>query len=238
MRLAISTIGVAMLSMSAASQTVSYFPSIAASGLDEDPARVESRFRADTTNWNLRLEEGSFPVVNEPSQLNTGNGRALYENQTFAIEFRHEFTMDGSRFVWSVERDDGVVSGSVMLDAQSDFAPNSIKIFTNGERGSVSIADLQFEGFGITANGFGNLDVQPNADGGPNFRETVAFFGLGFDLLADEWTLSGLMTFGTFTTSNPSEASKFTVKLQTLIPAPGSAALLAMGGLVLTRRRR
>jgi len=115
---------------------------------------------------------------------------------------------------------------------------NTIQIFTNGGRGSVSLANLALTAPGVSLSDgdFPELDTAP---GGPTFVETFLFLGNNYDLLSGDFSLSGDLTFGAFTRNNPSEGSKITIKLRNgFIPAPGAAATLALAGLAAARRRR
>ena len=197
--------------------------------------RIEARFRADTTNWDTRLEFDSFPN-NGDTTGNVANSRSNLEGGTFAFDLSFDSTTAAVSF--TITRPD--TTTSVLTQAVSGFDQlNSIQLFTSGSRGSVTMTALDFTGLGMDTNAFPNIDSQPNALGGPQFAETWLHFGNTFDLLSGDWSLTGNVHFDDFTRNNPSEGAKMTVKLRdTTIPAPASLALLGTAGLAATRRRR
>ncbi len=201
-----------------------------------DDTRIESRFRADTTNWDTRLEYDSFPMYGDLTG-SVGNGASFFENNTFGFELAYDHAAE--EVTWSIT---GPAPGTGVLNSLTQPTDamgrlNTIQVFTVGSRGSVTLTDVAFVGLGMDVLAWPNLDTQPSPPG-PTFEETFLFFGETFDLLSGDWTLSGNLSFGSFTHSNPSEGSKITVKLRNAVPAPGAAGLLALAGVAAARRRR
>lgn len=213
-----------------------FFPSLASNPEFSfvDDTRVEARFRADTTNWDSRLEFDSFPNNGE-ALAGVGNGASFFENQSFGFELA--YSSASQEIEWRITAPGGAVT-TLAQDLSSFGQVNTIQIFTNGGRGSVSLSNLLFSSPSLTINDadFPDIDTDP---GGPVFAETFLFLGNATDLLGEDFSLSGDLAFGTFTRSNPSEGSKITVKLRNgFIPAPGAVATLAVAGLAASRRRR
>lgn len=197
--------------------------------------RIEARFRADANNWDTRLEFDSFPD-NGDTTGNVANNRANLEGSTFGFDLAFDSTTSVVSF--TITRPD--TTTSVLTQTISGFDQlNTIQLFTSGSRGSVTMTALDFAGLGMDTNAFPNINTKPTTLGGPTFAETWLHFGNSFDLLSGDWSLSGNVLFDDFTRNNPSEGVKMTVKLRdTTIPAPGALALLGLGTLGATRRRR
>lgn len=204
----------------------------------EDESRLEARFRADATNWDSRFEMDSFPN-NGDLTANVGNGRGFFENRSFDFSLSYDAALELA--TWAITSPSGAITSLSMSTAGFDQL-NVIQLFTTGSRGSVTLTGTEFNGLGITGLEFSGVNTAPAASGGPTFAETFLFFGDDFDLLAGDWSLTGVLSFGTFTSNNPSEGSRITVKLRDAftipVPAPGAAAVLAVGGLAGARRRR
>ena len=235
--------GLAFPAAIAAAQPSFFFVTNDSSQFDEiGDDRIEARFRADTTNWNLRLAPDSFPDTSDVLR-NAGNGRGAYEFQTFAFTLSYDASLEQMRW----ETVGGVTGTDVLEFDTAGMGPfNTFQIFTAGSRGGVDIEGMAFDWLGtpgVEFNAFPSIDTSPSTDTSlPTFAETFLLLGNSFDLLSGDWTLSGSLTFGAFTRDNPSEASKLTIKLRNtespFVPTPGTAALLAAGGLAAARRRR
>jgi hypothetical protein len=201
-----------------------------------DDTRIEARYRADTTNWDTRLEYDSFPMYGDLTG-HVGNGRSFFEGSTFGFELAYDHTSETVTWTISGPAPGSGVLNSLVQPTDSMGQLNTIQIFTVGSRGPVSLTDVAFVGLGMDVLSWPDLDTQPSPPG-PTFEETFLFFGESFDLLTGDWTLSGNLSFGTFTKNNPSEGSKITVKLRNAVPSPGAAGVLALGALAAARRRR
>jgi hypothetical protein len=196
-----------------------------------EPDQVEARFRADTTNWNSRLAFDGAPTPADTT-ANTGNGRASYESQSFG--FNLSYAAGADTFELVITRPDTTTS-TLSLPAPDIDQLNTLSLSTSGSRGAVSLTGVEFSGGSFFVDAFPNVDSAP---GGPTFAETFLYFGDAANLTAFDWSLSGDLSFGTFTRDNPSEGSKVTVRLFDTIPAPSTAALVGLGALVAIRRRR
>ena len=232
----VAGVSAALVSAAASAQSVTFFAPLSSNPDFSfvDDTRIESRFRADANNWDSRLEFDSFPDNGE-EQVGVGNGRSFFENQTFGFDLSFDAMTD--EVTWSITAPGGAVTVASQ-DVGTFGQVNTVQIFTNGSRGSVSLTNLALPGPGVSLNDadFPSLDTDP---GGPTFVETFLFLGNSYDLLSDDFSLSGDLTFGAFTRNNPSEGSKITVKLRNgFIPSPGAAATLALAGLAAVRRRR
>lgn len=194
--------------------------------------RVEARFRADTTNWDSRLEFTSFPATGD-NTANVSNSLATFQNQSFG--FRFAYSLAANRIDWSLTAPGGAVT-TISQNPTGFGNLNVLHLFTNGARGAVSVSGLSFSGLGFGVNAFPSINTQPS---GPQFVETYLHFGDSVNLLSGDWSLDGTVSFGTFTHNNPSEGSKITIKLREgLVPTPGAAGVLALGALAAGRRRR
>lgn len=195
--------------------------------------RIESRLRADTGNWDSRLEFDSFPDNGDLTDQ-ISNNINTFQNQTFSFELSFDFA--AQQVAWTIT-DPGSTDHTLVQNVAGFGNVNIIQLFTVGSRGEVDVENLEFNGLGLSVNAFPDIDTNPVS---PRFSETFLFFGDSFDLLTGDWSLTGDLTFGTFTDNNPSEGSKITIKLREgfLIPAPTAAAPLALAGLLATRRRR
>lgn len=194
--------------------------------------RVDARFRADRTNWDSRLEFDSFPN-NGDATAGVVNG-TNFANNTFGFEMSYDSST--SELDWIITRPDNTTR--TITQTLAGFGNlNIIQLFTVGSRGEVSLANVQYSDSSTTVSSFPSLAVGPSP--AVTFKETFLFFGDTFDLLADSWTLSGDVVFGTLSSNNPSEGAKLTVKLREgFIPGPGAAGLFAIAGLAAARRRR
>jgi len=191
---------------------------------------VEARFRADTTNWDVRLESSSFPVVGD-NQGNVRNGGAAFRNSRFGVELA--FDSDSSRLTWTVD-DGGDRTELPLLAGTGSGGFNAIQMFVSGSRAPVTFADIAFDGFGET------ISREEDLVGG--WDEAFLVLGDGRTLFDESWTLSGTVAFGDYSHWNPSEGAKLNIKLiatnAVVIPGPGVVAVGAAGLAVLARRRR
>lgn len=201
-----------------------------------DETRIEARFRADATNWDTRLEYDSFPENGDLTGA-VGNNKSFFENQGFGFELSYDHV--AQEITWTIA---GRLPSTAVLNSLTQPTDtlgqlNTLQIFTTGSRGEVMLSDVQFIGLGMDVLAFPDVNSQPL---GPTFSETFLFFGDTFNLLSGDWTLSGTLNFGAFTShSNPSEGAKVTVKLRNAeIPAPGAIVLAGMAGAAAMRRRR
>ncbi len=201
-----------------------------------DASRIEARFRADTTNWDTRLEYDSLPE-NGDLTGSVGNNKSFFENQGFGFEMSYDHV--AQEITWTIT---GRLPSTAVLNSLTQPTDtlgqlNTLQIFTTGSRGEVTLSDVEFIGLGMDVLAFPDVNTEPL---GPTFSETFLFFGDTFNLLSGDWTLSGTLNFGNFTSSsNPSEGAKVTVKLRNAeIPAPGAMALMGIAGVVAVRRRR
>ena len=73
--------------------------------ISQGASKLEGRFKADTTNWDVRLETNGFPIAGD-NQGHLGNGRSFFEGQNFAFDLSYDaFTRVADL---SVTRDDGI----------------------------------------------------------------------------------------------------------------------------------
>ena len=222
----------AVFALAGSASAQDFFPSLAAAGLTvRESDQVEARFRADTTNWNTRLAFDGAPTPSDTT-ANTGNGRANYENQTFGFDL--SYTTGTATFDLTITRPDTTTS-TISLPAPDIDQLNTLLLSTSGSRGAVSLTGFEFSGGSFFVDAFPSVDTAP---GGPTFVESFLYFGDAANLTAFDWSLTGDVSFGAFTRSNPSEGTKLNLRLIDTIPAPGTTALLAAGGLLAARRRR
>lgn len=196
---------------------------------------LEARFRADTTNWNLRLENTGSPAPGD-NQLNMSNGRGFYEGNSF--DFVLSYSAPLGRFEWTLGRNMGKVS-TLVFDADQFDSFNTIQFAASGTRAEVTVTDLLFTGLGESIDAWPSLSASPS---GPSSTQTNLFFGDSANLLASgDWQLTGRVGFDSFTHNNPSEGAKISVRLYQAaeIPSPSSmAGLLLAAGFCISRRRR
>lgn len=214
---------------------VGFYPAVDGQPLEYTSSdRVEARFKADTTNWNMRLSDAPQPFPGD-NLLNTGNSATTYEGRTFGFEL--SFDSVASDLSWTVVNDLGDAYALQYDTSPSGMTPNLIQLATSGSRGTVVLDSLTFAGMGTLENWYPNLDVGPN---GPTFAETFAFFGDEVGLYGADWSLSGNVTFDDFTHNNPNEGVKLSMSLREamMIPAPASAVVLLPVALLAMRRRR
>ncbi|MEM1423549.1 MAG: hypothetical protein AAGH64_06050 [Planctomycetota bacterium] len=199
-------------------------------------AQYEARFKADRFNWDSRLEYDGFPT-NSDNTANVTNNIGQLGSRTYAFSLSHS-VVDATA-TWTITDTTSGAVTSLTLETIPGSVANTINIFTNGSRGDTDVSDLAFSGLGasLVDADFPNLDTSPATD---TFEQALLFFGNAADLYSADWTLSGNIAFSNFTTNNPNEGNKITVKVQQseLIPAPGAAALLGVAGFVGVRRRR
>lgn len=198
------------------------------------PDVLEARFRADTTNWDMRLENNGSPAPGE-NQLNLANGLGAFRDRTFDFSLSYSSELD--RVAWTVSRSSGL-TGSLFFDAAELASFNTVKFATGASRSSATVSDLSFSGLGHSLDAWPSLSASSS---GNSYAETYLFFGNSADLFAGDWTLSGKVRFGDFTHNNPSEGAKVTLKLYQAaeIPSPGGIAALGLAaGFCMARRRR
>lgn len=226
-----------LIAASSALAAPSFQPSIGQPG---DPFALssaellEARFRVDTTNWNLRLENNGSPSADD-NQSSMANGIGAFRDRSFDFELSYWAAMD--RVLWSVSRDAGL-SGSLVYDASSFDSFNTIRFSTGAARATVSVDDLVFSGLGMTEGAWPYLSASAS---GTSFRETSLVFGDGTNLLSEDWSLSGRVSFADFTHNNPSEGARINIRLvqASVIPSPSGIASIALAaGWCLMRRRR
>jgi hypothetical protein len=229
--------GLALVAASYALAAPSFQPSIGQPG---DPFELasaellEARFRADTTNWNLRLENNGSPSAGD-NQSNLANGIGAFRDRSFDFELSYSAALD--RVLWSVSRD-AELSGSLVYDASSFDSFNAIQFSTGASRATVTVDDLVFSGLGVTQADWPNLSASST---GTAFRQTNLVFGGGTNLLSEDWSLSGRVSFADFTHDNPSEGARVNIRLvqASVIPSPSGMASIALAaGWCLIRRRR
>lgn len=205
-----------------------------------DDAKVETRFKADITNWDTRLEFDGHPN-NGDLTGHVSNSRSYLENTAFGFELSYDHS--ASEVSWVITDGDEVKSS--LTQSVSEFGTlNTIQLFTSGSRGDVAVSGVEFAGLGLMVDDF--PDFSTPTQSGSTFAETWLFFGNAFDLLTGDWSLTGGLDFNNLATNrNPNEGSKIAVKLRNAedlttpgIPGPASAAVLLGAGAMAARRRR
>jgi len=193
--------------------------------------RIEARYKADTTNWDLRLENDGTPEVGD-NLLNVSNGRGFFENQTFGFELAHDPGVGDVSF-----RITGPGASSRGLTLTPSPGLSLIQLSAGGSRGDVTLSNVAFNGLGESVTNFPSISAGPS---GPTWDETILYLGDDADLLSGDWTLTGDVAFGSFTRSNPSEGMKMNVKLLGAIPSPGASVAMGVlcGAACLRRGRR
>ncbi len=195
---------------------------------------LEARFRADTTNWDLRLENNGDPVAGD-NQANLSNGRGAFENRAFDFVLTYSAALD--RLQWTVARTNGL-SGSLEFDTSGLGSFNTIQFASSGSRATVDVTNLAFSGFDVTESAWPSLSTSPD---GLTYAQTNLYFGEDANLLAEDWQLSGRVAFDGFTRRNPSEGAKINARLVQVAQIPGPASIaglvLATGFCVVRRRK-
>lgn len=193
-------------------------------------ASLEARFKADTTNWDLRLATEGTPVPGG-NQANLANGHPNFEGRGFDFSLTYDAGID--TFTWNVEAQRGKAQSLTYTNAGITHS-NAFQIFTSGSRASVTVTDLVFEGVGEFIDVFPDISTSPS---GPTFAQTYLVLQ-GANLAAENWSLAGSLVFDNFTTRNPGEGAKINIKLvdAAIIPAPG-VGLALMIPLAMRRRR-
>lgn len=195
---------------------------------------MEARFKADITNWDSLLSDNS----SSSGGLTTGqisNSRADFENKIFAFDLT--YNADISLFTWSIMQPDGTTNALTQALTSTDPF-NTIGLSTSGSAGTTSLTNLSFTGMDetLTNSDFSNIDTGPRTS---TFAESFLFFGNAADITAQDWTLSGNISFEQFNLDNPSERNKITIQIrQAAVPAPTTFAIIGIGGLISARRRR
>jgi len=195
---------------------------------------LEARFRADTTNWDLRLENSGSPSAGG-NQSNLADGSGAFNNRTFDFVLSYSAALD--QVSWSVSRGSGL-SGLLVYDASAIDSFNTIHFATGAGRATVSVDNLIFSGLGMTESAWPDLSA---SSAGTSFRQTNLILGEDANLLASDWSLSGRVHFADFTHNNPSDGAGISVRLYQAaeIPSPGGIASLGLAaGFCLARRRR
>lgn len=209
---------------------------------------MDARYRFSNTNWDQVIStsanvSGSTIV----QQANLGNHNQL--NGT-AWDFSLSYSAAGG-WTYTLSNPNGgspIVTSSTLSwnstfnGAAFDRSYNSLELFavigslpSGVTAASMAATDLSFTSAGNTVVG--------------SLSDIVSTSGLvrswiyaDFDLATTSWTLSGKLRgdFTGSTGSNLDERIKFDVKAGTItvVPSPGSVALLGLGALVATRRRR
>lgn len=199
--------------------------------IETGTGRVEARFRADATNWDMRLAFDGTPKPTDTT-ANVLDGRGAFADSTFG--FTLEYAADESVYAFQVTRPDGRVQ-AIKAEANGVDAINAIMFATTGSRGKVSLWDVVMKGPGFYWSGMNDLTSSPWA---VTRSDAILYFGDRFDLTSTDWFVAGNLSFGAFSTPNPSEGAKVTINLFNAIPAPASGCLVGMAsGLVLIRRR-
>ncbi|MFB3430634.1 MAG: hypothetical protein ABL309_06925 [Phycisphaerales bacterium] len=194
---------------------------------------LEARFRADTRNWDLRLENNSDPAAGG-THTNLHNGRRAFQNREFDFVLSYSAALD--RLQWTVTRSRGK-SRTIDFDTFGLDSFNTIQFESSGVRASVDVANLVFSGFGADHSAWPSLSTSPDSG---TFAQTSLYFGDDADLLAGDWELSGRVGFGDFTHRNPSDDARIGARLVQVsqIPGPASiAGLMIATGLCIVRRR-
>jgi len=237
MQRSVFSAGIALVAASSAMAAPTFQNSIGQPG---DPFELasaqllEARFRADTTNWNLRLENSGSPSAGD-NQSNLANGIGAFRDRSFDFELSYSVALE--RVQWVVSRSNGL-SGSLVYDASPFDSFNTIQFSTGASRATVTIDDLVFSGLGVTEAAWPNLSASST---GTAFRQTNLVFGEGANLLSEDWSLSGRVSFADFTHNNPSEGARINIRLvqATVIPSPSGIVSIALAaGWCLSRRRR
>ncbi|MCC5785663.1 MAG: hypothetical protein JJU33_03060 [Phycisphaerales bacterium] len=196
--------------------------------------RVEARFKADTTNWTMRLSDAPQPFVGD-NLLNSGNGRSTFEGRSFG--FSLAFDSVAKELSWTITNDAGNASALTYDASAPGSTPNLVQIATSGSRGTVVLDSAAFSSPSEASVAIPSLSVGP---AGPTYAETFAFFGDSADLYAGDWSLAGFVSFDDFTHNNPNEGVKLSMSLRSaaVIPAPATALVfLPVAGLAMRRRR-
>lgn len=200
---------------------------------ENDDTRIEARFRVDTTNWDSRLEFDSYPNYGDTTG-HVGNGTSFFENKTFGLVLSYADATDTA--TWTITAPSGAQT-TLTQDVTGFDQLNTMQIYTSGSRGDVSLSNLVFDGLGMNFTSFPDLNTAPSP--AVTFKETFLYFGT--DLLSNgDWTMSGDVSFGTFTKSNPSEGTKVVIKLRDahVVPEPAGLLMLVLGGATVFIRRK
>lgn len=196
----------------------------------DSTSTIEARFKADTTNWDLRLATNGTPVPGD-NQGHLANGRSNFESRGFDFALTYDAAID--TFQWSVDSETGA-SRTLSLAGTGLSEANAFHLFTSGSRASVTVTDLLFTGFGESIADFAEIDTSPT---GTTFRQGYLVLP-GEDLTASDWSLTGSLVFDDFTRSNPNEGAKINIRVAhaAVVPAPATA-LLIVTPLAFRRRR-
>lgn len=196
---------------------------------------LEAQFRADTSDWTLRLENS---LINGPNQntINTSNSLKSFSEKSFDFGLTYLASLD--RFEWVVGESRGG-SARLFFSAPEFDSFNTIQFAASGTRAEVAVTDLLFSGFDESIDAWPSLSASPS---GLSLTQTNLFFGDSANLLTSgDWKLTGRVGFGDLTEDNPSDGAAIAIRLyQTAaIPSPsGMAGLVLAAGFCMVRRRR
>jgi hypothetical protein len=196
---------------------------------------LEAQFRADTSDWDLRLENS---LISGPNQntINMSNSLRSFSGNSFDFGLTYSAALD--RFEWVVGETRGG-SARLFFSASEFDSFNTIRFATSGTYAEVALTDLLFSGSDGTIGAWPSLSASPS---GISATQTNLFLGDSVNLLTSgDWKLTGLVGFGDFTHDDPGEGAAISVRLyQTAaIPSPsGMAGLVLAAGFCLARRRR
>ncbi len=209
---------------------------------------MDARYRISNTNWDqIIASDPNISGATIVQQANLGNHTALNGVLwDFGINYSPvagwAFTLTKVSGGGSVTSPSTVQWTSPFNGTPFDRSYNGLEMFAvvgslpSGITAmSMEATNLVFSAPGHTVNGSLNDLVTTNG----LIRQWVY---ADFDLATTAWSLTGQLkgSFVGSTSSNLDERIKFDVKAAaiTVVPAPGAAALIVLGGLVGLRRRR
>jgi hypothetical protein len=239
------------LAGSAAGAVIQLNPS--SPGLEVTGTVMDARYRISNTNWDQMIATSSS--ISGATLVQTANLGT--HNQLNARAYDFDLGYDPvAGWTWSLTNVSGgaksLVSWTAPFNGASPFRSfNGLEIFAVAANldpatiasGTSSITDFAFFAPGQTVGGslVNLVTTWTGAGTGGLVRQFVVS---DTDMSTFAWNIRGRLQMyftyqgGVANTGNLDERLKFDIKAGTVIPAPASAALVLVGGLVAARRRR